>query len=98
VVDGFFVHFFAPESAKLKAGPKEIIFVLDKSGSMHGTKFDQTKAAMKKILSELREEDRFNIIMFSSGVQVKNIQRTVLQDLNDFHETDYLNAIFCDFA
>jgi len=67
VVDGFLCIFVAPKSAKVKAGQKEIIFVLDKSGSTVGTKFDQIKAAMKKILSELREEDLFNIVIFSSG-------------------------------
>jgi len=74
VDNGFFVHFFAPEGTELAAGPKEIVFVLDKSGSMVGTKYEQTKAAMLKILSELREEDRFNIVIFDQEVEVHKYQ------------------------
>ena len=39
VVDGYFVHFFAPEN--LPVMPKHIIFVLDVSGSMNGPKLQR---------------------------------------------------------
>lgn len=41
VVNGYFVHFFAPSG--LQKGDKHVVFVLDKSGSMIGKKFAQTK-------------------------------------------------------
>lgn len=41
VMNGYFVHFFAPSG--LEKGTKNVIFVLDKSGSMSGRKFEQTK-------------------------------------------------------
>lgn len=41
VVDGYFVHFFAPDG--LQKGNKHVVFVLDKSGSMLGRKFEQLK-------------------------------------------------------
>ncbi|XP_059170358.1 inter-alpha-trypsin inhibitor heavy chain H3-like isoform X2 [Physella acuta] len=65
VVDGYFLHFFAPE---LPALPKDIVFILDVSGSMMGTKLSQLKTAMKKILEDLQPEDRFNIIKFSTDL------------------------------
>ncbi|CAL1526289.1 unnamed protein product [Lymnaea stagnalis] len=66
IVDGYFIHFFAPD---LPPMPKDIIFVLDLSGSMHGTRLAQLKTAMKVILKDLKPQDKFNIITFSSDVQ-----------------------------
>ncbi|XP_076107954.1 inter-alpha-trypsin inhibitor heavy chain H3-like [Mytilus galloprovincialis] len=64
VVDGYFVHFFAPSG--MKPIPKDILFILDVSGSMSGVKIQQQRDAMDKILQDLNEEDRFNIMEFSS--------------------------------
>ena len=69
--DGYFVHFFAPPGNKPL--PKYILFVLDTSGSMWGTKISQLKTAMKSILSELRSDDKFHLIEFSSQVNVWDI-------------------------
>ncbi|RUS89511.1 hypothetical protein EGW08_002744 [Elysia chlorotica] len=66
VVDGYFVHFMAPDSVQLTL-PKDIIFVLDVSGSMYGSKIEQLRVALKTILSDLKPQDRFNIITFSSS-------------------------------
>ncbi|CAG5117480.1 unnamed protein product [Candidula unifasciata] len=65
VVDGYFVHFFAPDIAPM---PKDIVFILDVSGSMSGQKIQQLKDAMLAILGDLQREDRFHIITFSSSV------------------------------
>jgi len=66
VIDGHFVHFFTPEN--LKVLPKHIIFVLDVSGSMFGEKMQQLKDAMFTILDEMTDNDSFDIITFSTGV------------------------------
>uniref|UniRef100_A0A096M5F4 Inter-alpha-trypsin inhibitor heavy chain family member 6 n=1 Tax=Poecilia formosa TaxID=48698 RepID=A0A096M5F4_POEFO len=75
VYDGYFVHFFAPRG--LPVVPKDIIFVIDVSGSMIGTKIKQTKQAMNTILGDLREGDHFNIITFSDKVHTWKKGRTV---------------------
>ena len=41
VYDGYFVHYFAPRG--LPVVPKDVIFVIDVSGSMIGTKIKQVK-------------------------------------------------------
>lgn len=41
VHDGYFVHYFAPRG--LPVVPKDVIFVIDISGSMIGTKIKQVK-------------------------------------------------------
>ncbi|XP_009295210.1 inter-alpha-trypsin inhibitor heavy chain H6 [Danio rerio] len=75
VDDGYFVHYFAPRG--LPVVPKDVIFVIDISGSMIGTKIKQTKAAMVSILSDLREGDYFNLITFSDDVHTWKKDRTV---------------------
>ncbi|MGY8961564.1 MAG: marine proteobacterial sortase target protein, partial [Alphaproteobacteria bacterium] len=47
--------------------PRDIIFVLDRSGSMGGTSIRQAQQALTMALKRLRPVDRFDIIRFSSG-------------------------------
>ncbi|MFQ6003875.1 MAG: marine proteobacterial sortase target protein [Woeseia sp.] len=46
--------------------PRELIFVIDTSGSMHGTSIEQAKRALYLALDGLKSVDRFNIIQFNS--------------------------------
>lgn len=46
--------------------PRELVFVIDTSGSMHGTSLDQAKRALIMALEGLRAGDRFNVIQFNS--------------------------------
>ncbi|XP_072328806.1 inter-alpha-trypsin inhibitor heavy chain H3-like isoform X12 [Scyliorhinus torazame] len=62
IVNGYFVHHFAP--ANLSRIPKNVIFVIDHSGSMRGTKMRQTNEALVKILDDLDTKDHFAIIIF----------------------------------
>jgi Ca-activated chloride channel homolog len=48
--------------------PKDIIVVLDRSGSMSGDKIKQARGAAKFIVERLNEGDRFNVITYASGV------------------------------
>ncbi|KAM7062918.1 inter-alpha-trypsin inhibitor heavy chain H4 isoform 3-T3 [Molossus nigricans] len=63
IENGYFVHYFAPEG--LSTIPKNVIFVIDKSGSMSGKKMQQTREALIKILEDLKPTDQFNLISFS---------------------------------
>uniref|UniRef100_A0A8C4K268 Inter-alpha-trypsin inhibitor heavy chain 2 n=1 Tax=Dromaius novaehollandiae TaxID=8790 RepID=A0A8C4K268_DRONO len=67
IFNGYFVHFFAPEN--LDPLPKNILFVIDVSGSMWGLKMKQTIEAMKAILSELRAADQFSLVDFNHNVR-----------------------------
>nr|XP_028567196.1 inter-alpha-trypsin inhibitor heavy chain H6 [Podarcis muralis] len=68
IYNGYFVHFFAPRG--LPPVQKDVVFVIDVSGSMYGTKMKQTKKAMHVILSDLHHDDYFNIVTFSDAVNV----------------------------
>ena len=50
------------------AVPREVIYVIDTSGSMAGTSIIQAKAALQAALGRLRARDRFNIIQFNSVI------------------------------
>lgn len=69
--DGFFLVLLAPRIATIdQVIPKDLILVLDRSGSMEGEKFQQAQQAAGYILQHLNAEDRFNIISFSTGIEM----------------------------
>jgi Ca-activated chloride channel family protein len=45
---------------------REVVFVIDTSGSMHGTSISQAREALLLALSRLTPRDRFNVIEFNS--------------------------------
>jgi Ca-activated chloride channel family protein len=69
--DGFFLLLAAPsfEVAPDDRIARDVILVLDQSGSMEGEKFRQAQQALEYVLDHLNPEDRFNVIAFSSGLQ-----------------------------
>ncbi len=52
------------------AAPRELIFVLDTSGSMSGFPIEKAKAVMIRAMSELRPQDTFNVITFAGSTQI----------------------------
>jgi len=49
--------------------PKDIVFILDTSGSMSGPKIDQAKKALIFCLGNLNDTDRFEVLRFSTEVE-----------------------------
>jgi Ca-activated chloride channel family protein len=49
-----------------RSQPRELIYVIDTSGSMAGQSIEQAKAALKDALGRLTGADRFNVIEFNS--------------------------------
>ena len=68
--DGFFMLLVSPqvESLKTKRTPRDVVLVLDTSGSMSDVKMSQAKQAVRKCLKSLDPKDRFALIGFSTGV------------------------------
>jgi Ca-activated chloride channel family protein len=67
--DGFFMLLAQPPAslAETQIAPRDIILVVDQSGSMDGLKWEQAQAAAKYVLNHLNPDDRFNIVLFSTG-------------------------------
>ena len=51
------------------APPREILFVVDVSGSMAGTSIEQARLALEAGIETLAPEDRFNVLAFSDSVR-----------------------------
>lgn len=74
--DGFFLAMMSPNIEEInKSGTqpvvaKNVVFVVDTSGSMWGKKIEQAKGALQFCLQNLNEEDQFNIISFDSSVSI----------------------------
>ncbi len=67
--EGYFLLLAAPSVEIDQVIPRDIVLVLDTSGSMEGDKLSQAKEAARYILTHLNPEDRFNVIAFSTGVK-----------------------------
>uniref|UniRef100_A0A9J8CJK9 Inter-alpha-trypsin inhibitor heavy chain H3-like n=1 Tax=Cyprinus carpio carpio TaxID=630221 RepID=A0A9J8CJK9_CYPCA len=68
VSKGYFVHYFAPSNVPRIS--KNVVFIIDQSGSMSGQKIKQTRLALLRILSDLDEDDHFGLITFDSEVNL----------------------------
>ncbi|MFT4121555.1 marine proteobacterial sortase target protein [Bradyrhizobium sp.] len=60
----------ATERATQKPLPREVVFVIDNSGSMGGTSIVQAKASLLYALGRLQPNDRFNVIRFDDTMDV----------------------------
>lgn len=69
---GFFLLLVTPPATadESRVLPKDVIIVLDQSGSMFGEKWDQAREAAKYVLDNLNPEDRFNMVVFSTGMSI----------------------------
>src|SRR5690348_13630144 len=69
--DGFFMLLLAPGggTGATPSVSRDLVAVLDVSGSMSGEKLDQARAALVQLLGGLRSGDRFRVISFGSGVR-----------------------------
>jgi len=82
--DGYFMLLLSPkinfEADEIAA--KDVVFVLDTSGSMKGEKIAQAKKALAFCVNALADKDRFNILPF--GISVDRFSR----DLSDATATN----------
>ena len=67
---GYFSLLFAPETEPAARVDRDVILVLDVSGSMEGEKLAQAQDAARFILERLGEGDRYGVVSFSRGVTV----------------------------
>jgi Ca-activated chloride channel homolog len=70
--DGYFMLLASPSVAEdvINKTEKNIIFVLDRSGSMSGKKISQSKKALEFVLTNLNEGDNFNIVDYDDRVEM----------------------------
>ncbi len=70
--ENFFLLMMEPPERVKKTDivPREYIFIVDVSGSMHGYPLDISKKLMRKLLGSMGHGDYFNVLLFASGNSV----------------------------
>ncbi|MBL8081142.1 MAG: VWA domain-containing protein [Candidatus Obscuribacter sp.] len=64
--DGYFLLSLAPPLKAAQSVPKDVVLVADTSGSMQGEKLEQSKKALKYVVTALSPQDRFGIVPFNT--------------------------------
>src|SRR4026209_1767187 len=68
--DGYFLLLAAPTiTNEIKRATKDVVFVVDTSGSMAGAKLQQAKKALQFCVENLNADDRFEIVRFSTEAE-----------------------------
>ncbi|HEY3659798.1 MAG TPA: VWA domain-containing protein, partial [Candidatus Udaeobacter sp.] len=68
--DGYFLLLAAPTvSNETKPAAKDVVFVVDTSGSMAGAKLQQAQKAVRFCVENLNADDRFEIVRFSTEAE-----------------------------
>jgi Ca-activated chloride channel family protein len=88
---GFFTFIAEPDPSETSAIINKIFtLIVDRSGSMSGTKMVQARNAASFIIEHLNEGDKFNIVDFSNDISSFKSQHV---DSNDSNKTDALAYI-----
>ena len=104
---GFFTLILQPPQrvAPEDVMPKELVFVLDTSGSMHGFPLEKARQTMDLALNNLYPHDTFNLITFSGDTQIlfpepvaatpENLHtaKSFLESRSSFGGTEMMKAI-----
>ncbi|UCE63132.1 MAG: marine proteobacterial sortase target protein [Nitrospirota bacterium] len=75
---------------------REVILVIDTSGSMHGTSIEQAKAAVTQALKRLTKRDHVNIIQFNSRTEALFSTARVASPRTVLQATRYVAGLTAD--
>ncbi len=95
--DGYFMLLIQPQfpevgKEKKKTG-KNVILVLDKSGSMRGEKIDQARRAAAYVVDKMRSRDRFTLINYDSRVETFRSELTSGDKETRNDASDYIDSM-----
>jgi Ca-activated chloride channel family protein len=82
-----------PLAADVTPQPREVIFVIDTSGSMEGASLQQATAALLSGLQLLGADDRFNIIQFNSTSEALFATSVPVDAAEIRQATQYLHSL-----
>jgi Ca-activated chloride channel family protein len=93
--DGFFLLVVTPPelAGSAAAIPKDLVFVIDSSGSMSGRKIEQAKQALRFILENLNPDDRFAVVPFSDSSSALQTQLVPVSAANIAQTTAWASRI-----
>ncbi len=92
--DGHFLLLAAPTVAReAKPSPKDVVFVVDTSGSMAGAKLQQAQKALQFCVENLNAEDRFEIVRFSTEAEALFGQLLAADTAGRQRASDFIAAL-----
>jgi Ca-activated chloride channel family protein len=91
---GFFTMMIQPPEsfAPRDVNPKEIVFVLDTSGSMSGFPIEKAKESMRLALDGLNPRDTFNLITFAGDTRILFEKPVPADEAHLVQARDFLNS------
>ena len=93
---GYFMLLADPK-VKAKEGhgiSKTVLFVVDRSGSMSGEKIKQAKSSLQMMINQLGPKDTFNIVSYSSEVDLFRSELEIVSDETRKAALSYVEDIF----
>ena len=95
---GTFVLTIVPPSSMSEAAsrPRDVVFLLDRSGSMDGWKMVAARRTVSRMIDTLSDTDRFAVLLFDSSVETPDVLPDGLApaaDRNRFRTVEYLAGI-----
>ncbi len=89
----FFMVMMQPPKAPTdnQIPPREYVFIVDVSGSMHGFPLTVTKVLLKNLIGKLRPTDRFNVMLFESNNQMMGPESMPATQANIDKAIDVIN-------
>lgn len=93
--DGYLLAMLAPslDAATDEIVARDLVIVLDVSGSMQGDKITQARAAVAYVVSQLNPGDRFNLITFSTGVKIWQRTLQEVDEANIAEASEWIGSI-----
>ncbi len=97
--DGFFLTLLEPDPEENEnVITKVFTLILDRSGSMEGTKITQAKNAASFIVENMNEGDEFNIVDFSTNVRALSVSHLLYNNENEALALNYIDHIYAEGA
>ena len=105
--ENFFLAMIQPPAVPTDTDipPREYVFIMDVSGSMHGFPIDISKTLLDNLIGHLRITDRFNVVFFAGGSSVlaansleatyenKQLAIDMIESMQGSGSTQLLNAL-----
>lgn len=93
--DGYFLLLASPGlvAEKDRVLPKDVVFVVDTSGSMAGGKLDQAKQALHFCVENLNAQDRFEVLRFATDLEPLFQTLTPVDDASRQQARDFITRL-----
>jgi len=82
-----------PLAEALAPRPREVVFVIDTSGSMEGVSLSQARSALRQGLDFLGPEDRFNLVRFHSEADLLFAESALARPAELARARDFVDSL-----